>query len=349
MEQIRVVHYLNQFFGQIGGEEKANIEPFVKEEAVGPGNPLVQALGNEFKIVGTVICGDSYFNENIEKATEQLLSMIEQLKPDLLIAGPAFNAGRYGIACGAVCAAVQEKLNIPVVTGMYKENPGVELYKKSIFIVETGSSAAKMRNALPDMAKLAIKIAKNEKLGIPEEEKYIPRGIRKNIFHPTRGSTRAVDMLVKKINGDEFTTEYPMPEFDRVTPRNPIKDITTAKIALVTSGGIVPKDNPDKIESSSASKYGKYAISTIDNLTEEKFETAHGGYDPVYANIDADRVLPVDVLKQMEKENLIGELHDYFYSTVGNGTSVANAKKYAHEIGNELKKDNIDGIILTST
>mgnify|MGYP002508256639 CR=1 FL=1 len=29
---------------------------------------------------------------------------------------------------------------------------------------------------------------------------------------------------------------------------------------------------------------------------------AHGGYDPVYANEDSDRVLPVDVLREMEKE-----------------------------------------------
>ena len=81
-----------------------------------------------------------------------------------------------------------------------------------------------------------------------------------------------------------------------------VKDLSKATIALVTSGGIVPKGNPDHIESSNASHYGEYDITGVMDLTEETYETAHGGYDPVYANEDADRVLPVDVLRDMEKE-----------------------------------------------
>ena len=74
-----------------------------------------------------------------------------------------------------------------------------------------------------------------------------------------------------------------------------------AKIALVTSGGIVPKGNPDHIESSSASKYGQYDIEGVMDLTAETYETAHGGYDPVYANEDADRVLPVDIVRRVHQ------------------------------------------------
>ena len=156
-------------------------------------------------------------------------------------------------------------------------------------------------------------------------------------------------MLVKKLNGEEFVTEFPMPEFDRVAPNPAVKDITKAKIALVTSGGIVPFGNPDHIESSSASHYGKYDIEGIDDLTAETFQTAHGGYDPVYANADADRVLPVDIMRQLEKEGKIGSLHRYYYATVGNGTAVANAKKFAETYAKELVADGVDAVILTST
>ena len=31
MKRVKVMHYLNQFFGQIGGEEKAGIPPQLKE------------------------------------------------------------------------------------------------------------------------------------------------------------------------------------------------------------------------------------------------------------------------------------------------------------------------------
>ena len=346
---IRVVHYINQFYGGIGGEEKADVKPEIREGVVGPGMALKAALGNETDIVATVICGDSYFNENMEEASAAILEMVKKYNPDLFIAGPAFNAGRYGVACGSICKAVKEKLNIPVITGMYVENPGVDMFKKDLYIVETANAATGMRQAIPAIAKLALKLAKNESIGAPQEEGYIPRGVRKNVFKSERGSKRAVDMLVAKLKGEKFETEYPMPDFDRVAPNPPVLDMKKAKIALVTSGGIVPKGNPDRIESSSASKYGKYDLTGVSDLTAETYETAHGGYDPTYANIDADRVLPVDVLRDLEKEGVIGELHKYYYATVGNGTSVANAKKFAATFAQELVKDGVQAVILTST
>lgn len=346
---IKVVHYINQFYGGIGGEEKADVKPEVREGVVGPGMALKAALGNEAEIVATVICGDSYFNENLEEASAEVLEMVKKYNPDLFIAGPAFNAGRYGVACGSICKAVKENLNIPVLTGMYVENPGVDMFKKDLHIVETANAATGMKQAIAGIAKLALKLGKNEEIGAPAAEGYIARGVRKNIFNSERGSKRAVDMLVKKLKGEAFVTEYPMPDFDRVAPNQPVKDMKHAKIALVTSGGIVPKGNPDRIESSSASKYGKYDIAGVMDLTSETYETAHGGYDPTYANTDADRVLPVDVLRDLEKEGVIGELHRYFYTTTGNGTSVANAKKFASTFAQELVKDGVQAVVLTST
>lgn len=349
MSKKKVVHYINQFFAGIGGEEKADIKPEVREGVVGPGMALNAAMKEEAEIVATIICGDSYFNENFEEAQAEIIEMVKMYNPDLFIAGPAFNAGRYGVACGTIAKAINDELGIPVLTGMYIENPGADMFKKSIYIIETGNSAATMRKAVSAMSSLATKLLKGEEIGSPQEDNYIPRGIRKNYFSEERGATRAVNMLLKKIKGEEFTTEYPMPDFDRVDPNPAIKDLSNVKIAIVTSGGIVPKGNPDRIESSSASKYGKYDISQFDDLTEADHETAHGGYDPVYANIDPDRVIPVDVLRDMEKEGIIGGLHQYFYTTVGNGTSVANSKKFASDFSKELIADGVDAVILTST
>lgn len=349
MSKIKVVQYINQFFAGIGGEEKADIAPEVREEVMGPGLAFTQSLKDEVEIVATVICGDSFFNENIEEAKATILEMVKKYSPDLFIAGPAFNAGRYGVACGAITAAVQKELGIPALTGMYIENPGADMFKKEAYIVSTKNSAAGMRDAVKKMSALALKMVNGEEIGTPAEDNYIPRGIRKNLFAEKRGSERAVDMIVKKLKGEAFETEFPMPDFDRVEPGAAIKDLSKAKIAIVTSGGIVPAGNPDRIESSSASKYGKYDIDGIDDLVEGEFETAHGGHDPVYANQDADRVIPVDVLRNMEKEGKIGSLHRYFYSTTGNGTAVASSKAFAAEIAKELVADGVDAVILTST
>jgi len=347
---IRIVHYINQFFAQIGGEEKAGYEAELRVgEVVGPGLALQAGFKGEAEIVATIVCGDSYFNENLEKAKADILEMVKSQKPDLFIAGPAFNAGRYGVACGTICAEVQEKLGIPAITGMYVENPGADMFKKDVYMIATKNSAAGMRAAVGKLVPLALKLVKKERIGTAEEEGYIPNGVRVNFFEKERGSKRAVDMLLKKLAGEEFVTEYPMPPFDRVEPNPPVKDLSKAKIALVTSGGICPKGNPDHIESSNATRYGEYDITGVNDLTADTYETAHGGYDPVYANEDADRVLPVDVLRDMEKEGKIGSLHHLFYTTVGNGTAVASAKKFADEYAPKLKEAGVDAVILTST
>ena len=230
---------------------------------------------------------------------------------------------------------------------MYEENPGVEIYKKFAYIVSVGNSAASMRKAVPAMSNLVNKILNDQETS-PSEDGYFTR-YRKNFNTDKRGSLRAVEMLVKKLRQEEYETEYPMPDFDKVEPGKALDKLEGAKIALVTSGGIVPKGNPDHIESSSASKYGKYDISNVDDLDSDSYETAHGGYDPSYANEDSDRVLPVDVLREKEKSGEIGELFPYFYTTTGNGTAVASAKQFASEIAGELEENGVDAVILTST
>ena len=346
---LKCVHYINQFFAGIGGEEKADYQPELRKGVVGPGAAMNAAFKGEAEIVATVICGDSYFNENEKTALATVLDMIKSEKADFVVCGPAFNAGRYGVACGTVANAVKEQLGLPVVTGMYEENPGADMFKTKVYIVPTKNNAAGMADAVKFMAPLALKLAKGEKIGVSSQEHYMPNGIRTNFFDEKPGAERAVDMLIAKLAGKPFTTEYPMPSFDRVEPGPAIKDMKHARIALVTSGGIVPKGNPDHIESSNAQKYGSYSIEGVNTLDSAHYETAHGGYDPSYANENPNRVVPLDVLRDMEKAGEIGSIHPYFYSTVGNGTAVASAKKYGTEIGQKLVDDHVDAVILTST
>ncbi|MDU5363141.1 MAG: glycine/betaine/sarcosine/D-proline family reductase selenoprotein B, partial [Finegoldia magna] len=204
MDKIKVVHYINQFFAGIGGEEKADTKPFIAEELPPISAQLAKALGDDFEVVRTVVCGDSYFGENMEAAQKEVLEMIKEANPDFVVTGPAFNAGRYGVAAGTMAKAVKDELNIPVLTGMYPENPGADMYKKDVYIVETKNSAAGMRDAMKKIGKLGPKVAKGEEIGSPKEEGYIERGVRVNFFADKIGSQRAVEMLIKKINGEEL-------------------------------------------------------------------------------------------------------------------------------------------------
>jgi glycine reductase complex component B subunit gamma len=345
----RVVVYLNQFFGGIGGEDKADLPPQVVEKAVGPGKAVEAALGSDGQVVATVICGDNYFAENLSAATDQVRELVAPYRPDILLAGPAFNAGRYGIACGAVCRMAQADLQIPAITGMYGENPGVDLYRSDVYIVRTGDSARTMAQAVAAMVRLARKLQRGDSIGKPADEGYFSRGRLVNEVAERSGAERMVDMLLAKLKGEAFTSEVPRPAYDRVAPAPPIRDLSAARIALVTDGGLVPMGNPDRIEMTAATRFGTYDISAVDALDPPEYEVNHGGYDSVLVRADPNRLVPVDVMREFEREGTIGNLHGTFYSTTGLACIVEVMTKVGAAIADDLKREGVSGVILTST
>lgn len=346
---LRIVHYLNQFFGGIGGEDKAHVAPQLKTGPVGPGVAAQRALGSRGEVVATIVCGDNYFAEKIEDATAEIINLIRSQQPDAVIAGPAFEAGRYGIACGAVCKAVKDQLGIPAVTGMYKENAGADLFRNHIYIIETENTAKKMFEAISKMVDITCRISANEKLGRPSVEGYLPRGVLENEISDQLGAERVVSMLLAKIQGELFETEVPLPKYDRVSPAPSIQDLRSAKIALVTDGGLVRIGNPEKIETQRATRFASYSINDADALTAGDYEVSHIGYTPVYVTQDPNRLVPVDVVRDLEKEGIIGKLHEEFYSTTGACGIVDNMKKIGEGIAKRLKEEGVTGVILTST
>lgn len=345
--------YLNQFFGQIGGEELADFKPEIREGLVGPAMALQQALGDDVQITHTIICGDNFMGSNTEEAIESILSLMDGKEIDVFFAGPAFRAGRYGAACGHICKAVQKKFGVPVLTSMNDENPGVEMFRKEMYVFKGGASAASMKKDVAAMAKFALKLLKGEKLLPAVEEGYYGRGIRDQIWldPPVNATDRVIDMLLKKISGEPYETELPIPKSDRVdiAPALTPEELSHMEVALITSGGIVPVGNPDRIQSASATKWGKYDISQTDDLVKGEYMTIHAGFDPAAANSDSDVIVPLDAMRRYQREGKIGGVYKYFYSTVGTGTTQAEAARMGKEIARELKKDRIRAAILTST
>lgn len=349
MAKIRIIHYINQFFGQIGGEEKADIEPLVKAGPVGPASILEEIVTKDNgEIVATVICGDNYIAENPDKVAKDIINMINEYKPELLIAGPAYEAGRYGIACGQVCLEAQKNLGIPAVTGMHVNNPGVAQYRSQVYIIETGRNARSIRDDLAKMWHLGMKLVSGTEIGTPKEDGYFYRGFLKTIVLEKPAGVRAVDMLLKKLKGEHWETEIHLPEMEVVAPAPAIKDLKHATIALVTDGGLSLKGNPDHLPNMAANFATRIPISGLTRLTPGDYEVHHGGYNTVFVYQDPNRLVPVDVLREMEGKEF-GHLHETVYSTCGLANTKDNSKKVGKEIAAELKQCNVQGVILTST
>jgi betaine reductase len=341
---VRAVHYLNQFFAGLGGEDKAETPPTRLEGAVGPGRGLAAELDG-IEIVATLACGDDFFAENTETALATLLALLEQETPGLLVAGPAFGSGRYGFACGRLVAAATER-EIPALAAMHPENPGVPEAGRAL-VVPTAVNVAGMREALPRMAALASALATGRELGPPEEEGYLPRGFRRNYVAEQTGAERAVELLLAKLAG-ETRTEVGG-GLDRVAPPPPVPSLADARLALVTEAGCVPQGNPDRLPSVRAQAWLRYELDGEESLSAARYESVHGGFDVTLGNEDPNRLVPLDVARTLEGEGRVGKLHDAFYTTTGNGTPVVTATRFGQEIATDLRKAGVDAVLLSGT
>lgn len=345
----KVIYYINQFFGGIGGEEMAGEPLSIREGTVGPSLGFATGWGEDCLVSHTIVCGDNYFNDHGDQVIDQVVSLIDAEKPDLFVAGPAFNAGRYGYACASICVAVKERCGIPVLTGMYPENPGATMNKRELYIIETINNATGMRQAVPKMISLGKKLAYGQPIGSAAAEGYIPRGFRLNEVAEEPAAVRAVAMLKKKLAGEAFQTEVVVEKYEQIDPAPPIRDLSQATIALVTEAGVVPMGNPDRIKHASAENWAKYSLAGVYDLKEGDYEGVHGGFDASWCNADPDRVLPVDALRYFEQTGYIGKLYETYYATVGNGTSIDACTKFGAEIARELLEAKVDGVLVPSS
>jgi glycine reductase len=253
------------------------------------------------------------------------------------------------MAAGALCCAIQAQLDIPVITAMARENPGADLYRERLYIVDSGENAAKMREVIESMAQLARKLLERKTVGSPKADGYIPRGLIRDRFVAKAAGERLVDMALAKVRGESFESEMAPAAFAPVPTPPPVRELSKAKVMLITDGGLVPKGNPDQIQGSAATRWGAYSIKDRADLRAEDYEISHGGYDPQFVRQDPDRLVPLDVMRELEKSGVIGELCDEFISTSGLANPLSNTRRMGREMVQKAKQLGIDAIILTST
>ncbi len=350
---IPVIHYVNQFFAGVGGEDKADVPLGLKEGAIGPGRALQGHLPKDFRIVATLFCGDSYFNEKRDMVLRQIVDLIKPRNPRLLIAGPAFDAGRYGFACAEVCNAVAKELGIPCLAAMYPENPGVEAYRShknmKTYVLPTTASAVGMQEALGKIGQFAGRLLSGAEIGPAAREEYIPRGIRVLGEADRCAAKRAVEMLLAKVSGHPFTTELSLGSLDPVTPAQPVANLSQASIALVSTSGVVPWGNPDGFKRHANTQWKKYSIENSDSLEKGKWEAIHGGYSTVFINENPNFGSPVDALRTLEREGVFARLHPFYYVTPGNVGSLKVMQRLGKEIAEDIKVGGVTGVVLVST
>ena len=337
----RVVHYINQFFAGIGGEDSAGAGPALVPGPVGPGRRLAELLSPEHEIVATVWCGDDHASASVA----EIMELVASAHPDLVVAGPAFTSGRYGLACARVAAAAVAAGGAALAS-MHEDNPGLD-EAGAAPVVASGEVARRMAPSLDRLAGAARRLLAGEPFGA--DDGRIGKLARRPAMADASAAERAVDLVLARLGGDRTSTEIPLPRFDQVTPAQPVTDVTEAMVALVTEGGLVPDANPGSLESARATRWLRYPLAGLDVLAPGEYRSVHGGFSTVWANEDPHRILPLDAGRELERSGAIGSLFGEYFVTAGNGTSVANARRFGIEWAADLRHSGARAAILTAT
>jgi len=347
------MHYINQFFAGIGAEEKADVPVDFREGPIGPGKRLQELLGDSAEIVVTAYCGDDYFAEHTEEALASVLKIAKDNKVELVAAGPAFASGRYGHACVEVCHALSTSLDLYGVTALHPENPGVDGYKqykdRKVFTFPTTEVVSGMEDALKKMAQCLSRLVSGSPMGTPAQEGYIPRGFRLDEIASQSGAVRAVNMLLDRLASRSFNTEIPVEHLEAIPVPSRVINLKDTYLGVVTTSGIIPPGNPDGFRGYQNTKWAKYPIDKLDSMLDANWDVLHGGYNTEFMKRNPNFGVPLDVLREMEKEGVFARLHSYYYVTPGARGLLSVMHRLGREMILDMKADGVDAVLLVST
>jgi D-proline reductase (dithiol) PrdB len=127
-----------------------------------------------------------------------------------------------------------------------------------------------------------------------------------------------------------------------IPPWTPLpKQLTGCKVALMSSGGILYRDQPRFHREDASYRLIPKAA------TQAELDIWHFGYLTQDAQADHNCVFPLARMRELEAEGVIGELADPAYSFMGGIYSARKVRdELAPRIADELKRAHVDAFYL---
>lgn len=147
----------------------------------------------------------------------------------------------------------------------------------------------------------------------------------------------------------KFVDAYQARESSGAIPwTQPIKPLNNAKLALVTTSGIHHNDQLP-FDMSDTNGDPSYRELNGDRIFDD-FKITHDYYDHSDARKDPNIILPLDRVRELVNEGIVGSLAQSHYAFMGHidGPHISTLiKKTAREIAQKLKDDRVDLVLLT--
>ncbi len=168
-------------------------------------------------------------------------------------------------------------------------------------------------------------------------------------------SSRIKNQLIAKIItrfpslAQRFIAAYQPWESGETPPWTPVtRPLGECRVALVTTSGIHHKDQQpfDMLDSEGDPSFREIEGATI----ASNYMITHDYYDHGDAEKDLNIIFPIDRLRELQTEGVIGDLATRHYSFMGHidGRHIATlVNKSARQLVGKLRQDAVDAVLLT--
>ncbi len=162
---MKLVMIFDQIQAGAGGKEKAMESLHGKTGPIGSSKmfePFFKKM--DVQVIGTLYCGDAFYEANREDVANKMTAMIKKLNPDAVLCGPAFNYAGYAKMAAELTEKIQDECQIPVVAACSEENQEtIQNFKDKIKIVKMPKKGGiGLNNSLETMTTLLHKMVNHE-------------------------------------------------------------------------------------------------------------------------------------------------------------------------------------------
>jgi glycine/betaine/sarcosine/D-proline reductase family selenoprotein B len=96
-------------------------------------------------------------------------------------------------------------------------------------------------------------------------------------------------------------------------------------------------------------QFQKYDVGKSTSMKESKWDVIHAGYGATFMIENPDSGAPLDALRVLEKDRVIGKISPNFYGTTGVEGAISEMEAIGRGMAEEMKAEGVNGVLMVST
>lgn len=159
---MKIVMIFDQIQSGLGTKDDTMVPLTGKKDPIGPAvmmEPFLKEVDGH--VVACLCCGNGTYLADPEEVSRKLCAMVNKLKPDVVMCGPAFNFVDYAGMCAKVACDINKTTEAKAFAAMSAENADtITAYKDLVAIVKTPKKGGLgLNDALKNMCTFAKALA----------------------------------------------------------------------------------------------------------------------------------------------------------------------------------------------